>query len=84
MRGPADGMRQEEAPEGTYSEGATYGLPEPDRPPVERQHGPDGCGYELVMLLERAGVTKVQVRGDHNDLPPTADDTFLLYLAMAG
>lgn len=41
------------------------------------------CG-ELVMMLERAGFTQVQVRGEYNDLPPTADDAFLLYLATAG
>ena len=39
---------------------------------------------ELVMMLERAGFTGVDVRGAYNDLPPTVDDTFLLYLATAG
>ena len=39
---------------------------------------------ELVMMLERAGFTGVEVRGAYNDLPPTVDDTFLLYLATAG
>ena len=38
------------------------------------------CG-ELVMMLERAGFTEVEVRGEYNDLPPTADDTFLIYVA---
>ena len=36
---------------------------------------------ELVMMLERAGFTEVEVRGEYNDLPPTADDTFLVYVA---
>ena len=36
---------------------------------------------ELVMMLERAGFTEVEVRGQYNDLPPTADDTFLVYTA---
>ena len=36
---------------------------------------------ELVMMLERAGFTDVQVRGEYNDLEPTADDDFLVYLA---
>jgi hypothetical protein len=36
---------------------------------------------ELVMMLERAGFTQVEVRGEYNDLPPTADDTFLVYVA---
>ncbi|MEP6855376.1 MAG: class I SAM-dependent methyltransferase [Pedococcus sp.] len=38
------------------------------------------CG-ELVMMLERAGFTAVEVRGEYNDLAPTADDTFLVYVA---
>lgn len=38
------------------------------------------CG-ELVMMLERAGFTDVEVRGEYNDLAPTADDTFLVYIA---
>ena len=36
---------------------------------------------ELVMMLERAGFTEVEVSGEYNDLPPTADDTFLVYVA---
>ena len=36
---------------------------------------------ELVMMLERAGFADVEVRGEYNDLPPTADDTFLVYVA---
>jgi SAM-dependent methyltransferase len=36
---------------------------------------------ELVMMLERAGFTDVEVRGEYNDLPPTADDVFLVYIA---
>ncbi len=38
------------------------------------------CG-ELVMMLQRAGFTEVEVRGEYNDLPPTAEDTFLIYVA---
>lgn len=38
------------------------------------------CG-ELVMMLERAGFTQVDVRGGYNDRPPTADDSFLVYVA---
>jgi hypothetical protein len=38
---------------------------------------------ELVLLLERAGFADVEVRGDHNDAQPTADDDFLVYLARA-
>jgi hypothetical protein len=34
---------------------------------------------ELVQMLERAGFVDVQVRGDHNDLPPTPEDDFLVY-----
>ncbi len=36
---------------------------------------------ELVMMLERAGFTEVEVRGEYNDMPPTGDDTFLVYVA---
>jgi hypothetical protein len=38
------------------------------------------CG-ELVMMLERAGFTSVEVRGEYNDLEPTPDDHFLVYVA---
>jgi len=38
------------------------------------------CG-ELVMMLERAGFAHVDVRGEYNDLPPTPDDRFLVYVA---
>jgi SAM-dependent methyltransferase len=38
------------------------------------------CG-EFVMMLERAGFSRVEVRGAYNDLPPTADDKFLVYVA---
>ena len=37
--------------------------------------------HELVMMLERAGFTDVEVRGEYNDLPPTAEDSFLVYVA---
>ena len=36
---------------------------------------------ELVMMLERAGFSEVEVRGEYNDAPPTADDSFLVYVA---
>lgn len=36
---------------------------------------------ELVMMLERAGFTEVEVRGEYNDLEPTPEDTFLVYVA---
>ena len=32
-------------------------------------------------MLENAGFTDVEVRGDHNDAEPTADDDFLVFLA---
>jgi SAM-dependent methyltransferase len=36
---------------------------------------------ELVLMLERAGFADVQVRGEYNDLEPTPDDHFLVYVA---
>ncbi|MCU0300891.1 MAG: class I SAM-dependent methyltransferase [Candidatus Nanopelagicales bacterium] len=36
---------------------------------------------ELVLMLERAGFAEVAVRGEYNDLPPTPDDAFLVYVA---
>lgn len=36
---------------------------------------------ELVMMLEQAGFTSIDVRGEYNDLPPTAEDSFLVYVA---
>jgi SAM-dependent methyltransferase len=36
---------------------------------------------ELVLLLERAGFVDVEVRGQHNDLPPSPEDDFLVFLA---
>lgn len=36
---------------------------------------------ELVMMLDQAGFTGVDVRGEYNDLPPTAQDSFLVYVA---
>jgi len=39
---------------------------------------------ELVMMLEQAGFTSVEVRGEYNDLPPTAQDSFLVYVATRG
>ncbi len=33
------------------------------------------------MMLERAGFAEVDVRGEYNDLAPTAEDSFLVYVA---
>jgi SAM-dependent methyltransferase len=35
---------------------------------------------ELVLMLEKAGFANVEVRGDHNDAEPTADDEFLVFV----
>lgn len=37
---------------------------------------------ELVMMLERAGFTAVEVRGQYNDQPPSSNDDFLVYIAQ--
>jgi SAM-dependent methyltransferase len=37
---------------------------------------------ELVMMLERAGFDSIEVRGEYNDLEPTTDDDFLVYVAV--
>ena len=36
---------------------------------------------ELLLMLERAGFADVQVEGDHNGLPMTPDDEFLVFVA---
>jgi SAM-dependent methyltransferase len=36
---------------------------------------------ELVLMLEQAGFTDIVVQGDHNDLPATPDDEFLVFVA---
>ena len=36
---------------------------------------------ELVLMLEQAGFTGVEVRGEYNDLAATAEDSFLVYVA---
>jgi hypothetical protein len=36
---------------------------------------------ELVLLLERAGFSDVDVRAGYEDRKPTADDDFLVFLA---
>jgi len=36
---------------------------------------------ELLLMLERAGFADVRVQGDHNDLPATPDDEFLVFVA---
>ena len=38
---------------------------------------------ELLLMLERAGFVAVDVRGDHNDEEPTADDECLVFIARA-
>ncbi len=37
--------------------------------------------HEVVLMLERAGFANVEVQGDHNDLPATTDDEFLVFVA---
>ncbi|HET8743576.1 MAG TPA: class I SAM-dependent methyltransferase [Gaiella sp.] len=39
---------------------------------------------ELLLMLERAGFADVRVEGDHNDLPATSDDEFLVFVARRG
>lgn len=39
---------------------------------------------ELLLMLERAGFASVEVEGDHNDRPATADDEFLVFVAKKG
>ena len=41
-------------------------------------------GAELLLMLERAGFTSVEVEGDHNDLAPTPEDEFLVFVARKG
>ena len=36
---------------------------------------------ELLPMLDRAGFADVKVEGDHNHLPATAEDEFLVFLA---
>ena len=36
---------------------------------------------EILLLLERAGFADVQVLGDHNDVEPTPDDDYLVFVA---
>jgi SAM-dependent methyltransferase len=36
---------------------------------------------ELLLLLDRAGFSQVDVRGDYTDEPPSADHEFLVYIA---
>jgi SAM-dependent methyltransferase len=36
---------------------------------------------ELALMLERAGFAEIEVQGDHNDAPGTADDDFLVFVA---
>ena len=39
---------------------------------------------ELRLMFERAGFAEVRVEGDHNDLPATPDDEFLVFVARRG
>jgi SAM-dependent methyltransferase len=48
-----------------------------DRELSERMYFRD----ELLLMLDRAGFDDVDVRGDHNDERPAADDDFLVYVA---
>ena len=36
---------------------------------------------ELVLMLENAGFSDIEVRGHHNDAEPTGDDDFLVFVA---
>jgi hypothetical protein len=36
---------------------------------------------ELLLMLENAGFADVEVQGDHNDAPATADDEFIVFVA---
>jgi SAM-dependent methyltransferase len=36
---------------------------------------------ELLLMLDKAGFTDIQVQGDHNDAPATADDDFIVFVA---
>jgi len=36
---------------------------------------------ELLLMLERVGFAEVTVEGDHNDMPATSDDDFLVFVA---
>lgn len=36
---------------------------------------------EVVLMLERAGFADIEVRGQHNDDPPTPEDDFLVFVA---
>ena len=39
---------------------------------------------ELLLMLERAGFADVRVQGDHNDLPATSEDEFVVFVATKG
>ncbi len=36
---------------------------------------------ELLLMLEQAGFADVEVQGDHNDAPATAEDEFIVFVA---
>jgi predicted RNA binding protein YcfA (HicA-like mRNA interferase family) len=36
---------------------------------------------ELLLMLERVGFSQVAVEGDHNGLPATSDDEFIVFVA---
>ena len=38
---------------------------------------------ELLLMLAQAGFADVEVQGDHNDAPATADDEFIVFVARA-
>ena len=78
---------------GLWPSGRRGGLPEPEQLAhrwhkgtlvAEERHRLTSNLYfcaELVMMIEHAGFSEVEVRGEYNDAPPTADDSFLVYVA---
>lgn len=36
---------------------------------------------EMLMMLERAGFTGIELHGEHEERPPTADDEFVVFVA---
>ena len=51
---------------------------------AEEQHSLTESFYfpnDLVAMLRAAGFVDVEARGQHNDLAPTPEDDFLVYLA---
>ena len=38
---------------------------------------------ELVLMLQAAGFTDIEVQGDHNDAPATGEDDFLVFVTKS-